>query len=330
MNLTNNRNIRLSQAVYLAHDDYDYDPRPNTISATGLLKSVRQIALSKRADQANLSLDIANQVASSYGTAIHDAVEKAWSNDNYKKAMKKLGYPQAVIDRVRVNPKPEELTDDTLAIYVEQRSEREIGKWIVTGKYDFVSHEGELEDHKTTGVYSYMQKKNNDKYKYQGSIYRWLNPKVITSDKMFINFIFTDWSAIRLLAEKDKGYPEYRMLSIPIQLMSLSETQNFIETKIKDIEKALDTPEPDLPLCTKEELWQGESVYAYYKNPDSSRSTKNFDNFSEAQMQLMKDGSVGIIKIRKGMVKYCAWCNGASVCSQYQTLLAEGLIDGSN
>lgn len=327
MNLTNKRNIRLSQAVFLAHDDYDYDPRPNTISATGLLKSVRQIALSARANKDELSLDISDQVASSYGTAIHDAVEKAWLNGNYKKAMKKLGYPQAAIDRVRVNPKPEELTDETLAIYVEQRAEKSFGKWIITGKYDFVSHEGELEDHKTTGVYSYMQKKNNDKYQKQGSIYRWLNPDIITSDKMFINFVFTDWSALRYLTEKDKGYPEFRQLSMPVNLMSIQETQNFIESKVKAIETALDTPEENLPLCNQEELWQADSVYAYYKNPDASRSTKNFDTFSEAQLQLVKDGSVGIIKIRRGMVKYCNWCNGASVCSQYQSLLAEGLIE---
>lgn len=327
MKLTNNKNISLSMAILLAHDDYDYDPRPNTLSATTLQKSVRQIVLGKRVEASDMSTDVSSFMASTFGTAIHDAVEKAWTGNRYIKSLKRLGYSADTIGRFKVNPTPEELKPDTIAMYVENRVEKLVGKWIIVGKYDFVA-DGQLEDHKTTGVYTYIKKSNNEKFRLQGSVYRWLNPEIITNDRMLINFVFTDWSAMKLLTEREKGYPESRMLSMALNLMSVSETQKYIETKLKDIEANIAVAEPDLPLCNQEELWQNDTVYAYYKNPDATgNSTKNFTNFSEAQMRLMKDGSVGIIKIRRGMVKYCAWCPAASICSQCKQLIADGLFE---
>lgn len=314
-------------AVFLAHDDYDYDPRPNVLSATTLQKSVRQIVLSKRIETTDMTMDISSMVASTFGTAIHDAVEKAWLNNNYIESLTKLGFSKDTIARFKVNPKPEELTEDTIAIYVEQRTERQLGNWIVVGKFDFVG-DGQLEDHKTTGVYTYIKKTNNEKYRQQGSVYRWLNPNIITRDKMIVNFVFTDWSKLKAMTDKDKGYPPERLMHMAVPLMSLGETEKFILDKLKEVDANISMPEPDLPLCNQEELWQDETVYAYYKNPDATgNSTKNFTNFSEAQMRLMKDGSVGVIKIRKGMVKYCAWCPAASICSQCKQLIADGLFN---
>lgn len=327
MNYTNNKNIGLSLAVFLAHDEYDYDPRPNAISATTLQKSTRQIILSKRVVANDMSIDISSLVASSFGTAIHDAVEKAWLSDRYVTSLARLGYSKDTIARIKINPKPDELTENTIAIYIEQRSEKTLGNWIIVGKYDFVG-DGQLEDHKSTGVYTYIKKDYIDKFKRQGSIYRWLNPKVITRDQMIINFVFTDWSKLKSAIEKEKGYPAERLVHVPIPLMSLSETQRYIEDKLKAIEANISTPEPDLPLCSKEELWQDDTVYAYYRNPDATgNSTKNFNNFSEAQMRLNKDGGTGVIKIRKGLVKFCAWCPAAAICSQCKQLIDDGLFN---
>jgi hypothetical protein len=272
-------------------------------------------------------MDISSLVASTFGTAIHDAVEKSWINNNHFKALLKLGFSKDTAARFKVNPKPEELTEDTIAVYVEQRTERAFGKWIIVGKFDFAG-EGQLEDHKSTGVYTYIKKDYVDKFRKQGSIYRWLNPTIITRDQMIINFVFTDWSKLKSTIEKDKGYPPERLMEVPIPLMSISETNKFIEDKLKDIEANMSTPEPALPLCTKDELWQDDTVFAYYKNPNATgKSTKNFNNFAEAQMCLNNDGAVGTIKIRMGMVKFCAWCPAASICSQCQQLINDGLFN---
>lgn len=327
MKLLNEQKIGLSMAVFLASDDYDYDPRPNAVSATGLLKSVRQTILSKRVVESAAEIDISSLAASTFGNAVHDGVEKAWSGKRYIKAMRKLGYPESVIQRIKVNPQPEELLPDTIPVYIEQRREKEFHNWIVTGKFDFVG-DGVLEDHKTTGVFTYIKSSNAEKFRLQGSIYRWLNQDIITGDYMLINYVFTDWSALRAKIEKDKGSPPHRMMSVKISLKSLEDTETFIRTKLKAVQDHLSKPEAELPLCSKEELWQDATVYKYYRNPATKdRSTKNFDNFAEAQMRLVKDGSVGVIDIVKGEAKACRWCPAVAICSQAKQMIVDGILN---
>jgi hypothetical protein len=95
MKLTNQGNLPLSVAVWLAEDTYDYDP--SGISATGLLKSVRQIVLGDRVVSKQRAVDVSSYIPSSFGTAVHDAINNAWVN-SYKNSMAKLGYPKSVID----------------------------------------------------------------------------------------------------------------------------------------------------------------------------------------------------------------------------------------
>lgn len=342
MKFTNEHDIGLSQAVFLAHDEYDYDPRPNAVSATGMLKSTRQAILSRRAEAKIQTMDISQLVAASLGTAVHDSVEKAWSHGNYKRALKKLGYPQKKIDRVVVNhgylqdpktnkwykdPNAKPMADDAIPVYMEIRSEKQIDDMIITGKYDFVGN-GVLEDHKTTGVFTYIKNTKSEDYKLQGSIYRWLNPDIITEDYMVINYVFTDWSKLRYMIEKDQGYPPFKMMSVRYTLLSLEETETYIRSRIKDFKDNLNKPEPDLPLCTSEELWQDSTVYKYYKNPQNKqRATKNFDTFAEAQTRLMKDGSIGVIDIVPAKAKACLYCPASAICSQARQLAIDGQLD---
>lgn len=341
MKFTNERNIGLSQAVFLAHDEYDYDPRENSISATGLLKSTRQTILSKRLKATTTEMDISQLVASSLGTAVHDGIEKSWLNGNYKRAMFKLGYPKKQIDRIVVNPgyyqdnqgrwikdpEAEPLPKNAIPVYMEIRSEKELDGVIITGKFDFIG-DGFLEDHKTTGVYTYIKKTNDEKYRLQGSIYRWLNPDLVTSDRMLINYTFTDWSKLNAMTQEKRGYPQFRVLSVPFTLMTIKETEEFIRNRISQIKTFLKRDEAAIPLCTEEELWQDPTSYKYYKNPDSKiRSTKNFDNFAEAQTRLIKDGGVGTIDIVPGKAKACLYCPAAPLCSQAKQLSIDGLLD---
>lgn len=349
MKLTNEQNIGLSMATMLAHDSYDYDGRPNSISTTGMLKSVRQIVLSKRASDTvatddEASMDISTLVASSFGSSIHDSIEKVWLSDmNRTRALRKLGFSEAMAERVVVNPgyvendhgqlvkdpNAEPMADDAIPVYMEIRSEREIDGFIISGKFDFIG-DGEIEDHKTTGTYGYMKSAGgiDPKFRQQGSIYRWLNQDIITSDRGLINYTFTDWSKLRSMVEKKKGYPPFRMMTIPYTLMPIQETEDFIKGKLQAIKANIKADEGQLPLCTKEELWQDDTVFSYYKNPNAKeRSTKNFTNFAEAQSRLLKDGSVGVIDIRRGEAKHCRYCSGFPICSQSKQLIADGLLD---
>lgn len=320
---TNHSNVPLAMAVWLANDTYDHDPRNNHISATSLLKPTRQIVLATRVTKENQKVDIASLLKSRKGTAVHDGIESAWVN-NHKAAMTALGYPARVTERVLVNPDPKELTGDEIPVYLEQRSEKEVHGFVVSGKFDFVA-EGRVQDFKTTSTYTYQYGNKDHDYMMQGSLYRWLNPEIITEDFMEIHFMFGDWSAIRAKAEASKNYPPSDMVSKKYQLMSYAETDTWVSNKVLEIQKYLHAPDEEIPECTDKDLWRKPDVFKYYKNPEKrSRATKNFDNLAEAQLRLVEDGNVGVIETVKGTVGACKYCDAVTVCKQKDKYLATG------
>lgn len=313
--------VPLSLAVFLANDTYDYNDDVNTISATTLLKPLRQIILSARVPAENAAVDLIQMVQSRMGTAIHDGIEQSWTK-NHTLALELLGYPKKVIERVLINPKPDELYEGCIPIYLEQRLTKKVGKWTVTGKFDFVG-DGRLEDFKSTTTYTAINGSNDAKHCMQGSLYRWLNPQLITKDEMAIQFIFTDWSKAKAMS--DPKYPQQRIQQRIHQLKSLVETDNFVRRKLDMIDQYWDAPEDTIPQCTDEDLWRTEPVFKYYKNPGkTARSTKNFDTRQEAYIRLAEDGNVGIVKEVPGQVTACRYCQAFTACSQKDTLIAAG------
>lgn len=313
--------VPLSLAVFLATDNYDYNADPLTLSATEIIKPLRQTILGARVSPTNAVVDLTQMVASRMGSAIHDGIERAWK-DNYQLAMQALGYPKQLIDKVRLNPKAEELDGTIIPVYLEQRGTRQLGKWRISGKYDFIG-EGQVEDFKSTSVYTYLRGSNDEQYIWQGSIYRWIQPDIITQDHMAIRFIFTDWSAGK--ARSDPKYPPNRFHSKTFHLKGLAETESFIRKKLEAIERYWDAPEEEIPECSAEELWRSEPVFKYYKNPTkTSRSTKNFDSKHDAYLRLAQDGGVGTVIEQPGQVTACKYCKAFSVCSQKDALIAQG------
>ncbi|AGH57599.1 exonuclease [Pseudoalteromonas phage pYD6-A] len=322
-NYTNTTGIPLSVGVWLATDSYQYPPDDGKkyISATGLLKSVRQSILSKRIPKgAERQDDIVNRVASRFGTAIHDSIEMSWVN-NYQNAMLSLGYPQSVVDRVRINPTdPDE--PGIIPVYMEQRFHKEVGDWIVSGQFDFVG-DGRLEDFKSTGTFTWTKGNKSQDYIDQGSIYRWGRPDIITQDVMAIQFFFKDWQAFKA---KDPNYPPSMLVEKTFKLRDESETDRWIKQKLFALDMHENTPELDLPYCTDKDLWRDPPVWKYYKNPDKTdgRATKNFDNPQEANLRFVQDGSVGIVIEKKSEPKACKYCPAVGICSQAQQFIKSG------
>lgn len=323
---SNRGNIPLSLAVYLASDNYDYNSDPFTMSVTTLLKPVRQVVLAGRVPPSEGIQDISGLIQARMGQAIHDAIERAWK-DNHGKSLTSLGYPAKVIDLVRINPTDEELAanPDLIPIYLEQRASKKFGKWTVSGKFDFIG-DGRVEDFKTTSTFTWTANNKDEDYILQGSMYRVLNPTKITQDVMAIQFIFTDWSPLR--ARSEKNYPPTRSAERVLTLRPLAETERWINERLDLFERNWDLPEDELPLCTDKELWRSDPVFKYYKNPASDkpggRSTKNFDNRHDAQIRLVEDGSVGIVKEVPGSPTACKYCAALPICAQAAAMVASG------
>ena len=302
-------NMPISLGVWLAHDTYTGHGSPRTISATTLLKSTRQIVLSRRVDPTLAIPNVNSLLASRIGTAIHKAIEDAWLSKELAEAITALGQQP---DKYVVNPTGP-VPEGKIAVYVEVRKDREIDGWIVTGQID-ISIGGQLHDVKTTKGFVVKKKLHHESWKKQGSIYRWLNPEVIQDDSMVVECVVLDWTAAD--AASDPEYPQQQWTSIVLQLIPEPVIESFIRQKLAEITTYLDTDEHLIPECTDEELWREPPKYAYYANPEATgRSTRNFDSLMEANKYLAEKGK-GRVDVRPGVAKACAYCPAASLCSQ--------------
>lgn len=314
MKVTNLNNVPLALAVWLLQDNYDYVHEEKYISATSLMRPIRQIILPDRIPEGERQIpDVLDNVSRALGHSLHDSLERAWL-DRYSKPLELLGYPDEVISRIKVNPPDEELKADTIPIYLEQRAIREFMGYHIGGKFDMVA-EGIVQDFKSTSAFTWLYGSRDDEHALQGSIYRWLNPKKITSDFIRINYIFTDWQ--KASAKTNPNYPQQRVLSKDIPLLSIAETERWIREKIQAIEKYGSVPEINIPFCTDDELWMSSPAYKYFADPSkvSGRSTKNFDSLQEAN-QFKAEKGKGVVITVPGSPKRCAYCAAFQVCSQ--------------
>lgn len=324
MSYTNTTGVSLPLAVWLATDNYGGKSKANPyqISATTLLKSPRQIVLGMRADPTDEKIDVADIVKSRIGTAIHTAIESAWNvnNDTLVHALASLGITEAISKNIVINPQTVGIDD--IPVYLEQRAYKPLGKWTITGEFDFVFN-GQVHDFKSTGVFTYTNNTKEEDYIKQGSIYRWLNPTKITSNKIIIDYIFMDWKQSGLAMQSN--YPPAQTLAQPYPLLPLDITEEFIKSKLDLIESLELTNESDLPLCTDKELWRSESQWKYYKSGQvAARSTKNFENAADAYQRMAEDGNKGLVLEVKGQPTACLYCNVSNMCTQKDAFIASG------
>lgn len=323
---TNKTGINLPMAIWLLNDKYDHVKEENYISATGLLKPLKALILAEQNISVSdlIEIDISNRAQAQDGTAMHSAIDDAWKN-KYAIALacELVGISKELADSIIINPTPTHIeqakarNELITPVYMEKRVIKEIAGFKVGGKYDLVLA-GDLHDHKKTGTYTYTHQKNAKKYIQQGSIYRWLNPDIILSDTLTINYFFTDWKQWKTTEPK---YPLYRIMSQHFEMMSYDETEKFIVDILTNFTKYKDRDQKDLPLCTKEELWQDPTEYKYFKNPTASRATKNFGTDLAGANLLLATNRCGIVKPIPGVARACNYCSALPFCDQAAFLL---------
>ncbi len=299
MKFTNKLNLPQYLVDWLTNDDYDYATTPNTISATGLLKPVRAQILSSRHSN-ELEMDVSEKIASKYGNAIHDSIERIKTEgvSKEKRVMKVLN-----IDG----------TDYT-----------------ITGKYDLLVEESpgkfRIRDIKTTSVWTFIYGGKDEDYRSQLSIYYWLlSDTHHIEPEAYIDFFFTDWQGSK--AKSEKGYPQQRIHpGYKIKLMPLEETEKFIKEKVSQYIKYKDTVDDLLPECTREELWAEPDTYAVYKI-GGKRAKRVTDSKDSAEAYQKANKIDGYIQRRPGKIKRCKYCSAAPFCNQYQELAIAGMID---
>lgn len=316
--------VPLPLAVWLATDEYKYGKYANEISTTTIMRSPRYIIGSRRiqcpqdfpehlhikpdSDTPLVMPDIQQFVKARIGTAIHNAAELAWTNRRFlDSSLQFLGYPEEVIKNVLINPEPEQINENSLPVYIETRAYKELDGFVISGQFDFIVN-GNLHDIKTTSSYVYQTDCMAEKYILQGSIYRWLNPELITGDKITINYVFTDY---KTPFKPTEGYPPFMVMGKQYPLMSLDETEAYLRNKIKLLKKHWEDPLHLIPCCTEKDLYNTPSKFKYYKKgyTEGARASKVFDSLSAASAYKNEQGNIGDIIEVKGKAFYCDFCD---------------------
>jgi hypothetical protein len=182
-------------------------------------------------------------------------------------------------------------------------------------------YKGTVCDVKSTSTWKYILGDGLEYIK-QMSIYKWLNPTLIESINGWIFSIFTDWSKAESRRKSD--YPQDRIQSKEYVLMDDKTTHEFIHNKTIALRALESVPDDMLPDCTPEERWEKKTVWKYYKGASRDRSTKNFDNATDAYNAVASGG--GTVVEVKGESTGCKYCSVQNLCKQYAELKTLGMI----
>lgn len=291
---TNIKNYPEYVEQWLKTDDYDY--QPNTFSSTTLMQPARAYALKKQYFDV-LELDINDLIASKFGTAIHDSVEKI----QLKNCLQEI------------------------------RLKTFLDKYVITGKFDILRNNLDgtfsLIDIKSTSVWTYIYNSKIKDWVIQLSVYRYLGRRngFNIKEEAEIMLVFTDWQKSK---STEKDYPESRITIKKIKLLSDSEIENYIINRANILEETSKLDQKEMPYCNSEELWQSETTYAIIKT-GLKRALKVCNSLEEANNYILSENLNDNYKIetRLGKVKRCNYCLAKKICTQYNELKIANAIE---
>ena len=284
MKLTNKYNLPQTFVNVLHRNNYT---KGNAhLSATELISSPRIVQLRKKHWDV-IEEDVADKVWAIFGTAIHAVLE--------------LGKDENHI--------------------IEQRMHANVDGWDISGAVDLQRIEPDgivISDYKTTGAWAAMNDKKD--WEQQLNIYAWLVEKVkkVPVKSVEIIAIIRDWS--RRDAQVKEGYPEAPIKVISVPLWSFQEREDFIKERIRLHSNALFAAETgeDLPVCTPDEMWEKQSVFAVRKI-GNKRAKSICNSLEEAQTQADELGKDYEVEVRPGERTRCAnFCQVKDFCEQWK------------
>ena len=271
-----------------------------TLSATSLLKPVRAHWLTKRYGD-SLETDVLDRLSSKFGDAVHASFAQVQTPN----VLKENRTSKSII----VDGQP----------------------YTINGKYDILAKENGvwvLKDIKTTSVWSFIFRGKDEDYIKQLSVYRWLlSNDYVIDDTGYIHFVFTDWQSSKAKQDTEGTYPKHKIqANYKINLMDISDTDDWIMARVKEFHDAKDVADDQLPLCTNEELWAESDTWAVYKQGMTSRAAKVCKSEAEARLYIQDKGIRGFVQHRPGKVKHCKYCSASPFCNQFKDLQAKNLI----
>lgn len=197
-----------------------------------------------------------------------------------------------------------------------------LGKRISGGMDRLVLKEGLLQDYKFTTAWKFSDGVPKE-FIEQLNSYAWiLRENGIDVRRAQIVAILRDWSKPH--AARDVTYPRHQCLLLDVPLWAPEEQLRFLEERVRLHELAKTAK----PLCSEEEMWASQTIYAVMKQ-GQKKATKLFDDefLAEAHAAGLSAEGKGVYNVvaRPGERKRCStYCSVAAYCNQNIILLQEG------
>jgi hypothetical protein len=299
MKITNRYNLPSAIVNNVLNDEYTKGDA--VLSVTQLLNSPR-IVLLQRVNEDKMSVDVVDRLPSLLGTAMHKVLEKG------------------------ANP----------GEIVEERFFFDVLGWKISGAVDLQipKDDGtwEINDYKTTSVYSVM----NEKWEWEAQLNMYAYLMRCSTGRrassLKIVAILKDWNRKQGAFKPD--YPEAPIVVIEIPLWDDERQKEYIEARVHAHQVnafALDNG-GSIDYCTDQERWlRGESWAVMKKGRKSA--VKLFDTQEEADgwISRQEDGSALTVTKRDGEPIRCAgnYCGVAQWCKQWLEQSDQGSGEGS-
>jgi len=287
MKITNNWNVP-ETLMTLATTEY-YSKGASQYSVTELMSPPRIRRLREQYDE-KVVQDVADNLWQLLGSALHVVMERGVTD----------GYIQE--ERLFINV-------DEIAISGQIDLQKETPEGIV------------IIDYKFTSAWAVMQDKVE--WEQQLNVYKWLVEKVKKRKVVGLQIcaFIRDFSR----HEKKDGYPKAPIHMVDIPMWDAVKTETYVRDRLEQHRNAKMFQDfgEELPLCSDEERWQRETVYAV-KREGRKTAIKLFKSIEEATELAEKEK--GYVETRKGEPVRCTgnYCGVAEWCDQYQAELALG------
>ncbi len=254
------------------------EPKDYEYRVTELVSPPRQMWLSRRHDS-EIEEDISERIWILLGNACHYILEKGES--------------------------PNDLT--------EERLTAKMGNITIKGRPDLLQG-NVLWDYKVTSTWSVVfDPHGKPDWISAISIYKWLyEQNGFSVNQAYVMAVLRDWIKSK---RTEEGYPKLPVAIIPIKF--IDDIPKYIQERIEAHETAKNLPDHELPMCTKEEMWQDEDRWALIKK-GQKRAVKLFNslNLAEGFMEVnsLKEH---YIEQRIGVPKRCLeYCNVFKWCQE--------------
>lgn len=268
--------------VTMAESDYQYKDKRYSVSS--LLKGTREIILERRHHD-KIEQDVSDMIWLLFGTAVHSILEQHEEADH-------------------------ELAEEYLILDLENG-------YKLSGRFDLYNAKTKtVTDYKTCSVWKMIYKEFED-WRKQLLIYAYMLKSIgFEVETGEIIAMMKDHSKSK--AKYDPNYPQLPVEKIKFSFSEkdFKEIEAFIKERFKEIAKAEEMADDELPLCTPEQRFNSGDKFAVMKK-NRKRALRVLDSMEEAEIYLANNGG-DFIETRPGEDKKCNdYCRVNKFCSYY-------------